>query len=459
MDVVAFRHEGLGNSSYLVGVGDRKTVLIDPDRNIGRYLDAASSRGWGIDAVLETHLHADFVTGSLEALHATGASIHLPANAGALFQHEGVLPGEILEIGDARIEAVGSPGHTPEHVSYVMRVPKEPPALFSGGALIVGGAARTDLIDPESTESLTRAEFRTLRGAFDSLPDETVLLPTHGGGSFCSVASSTERSSTLGAERRSNPLLLHEDEDEFVSWFPSTFPAAPSYFFRMRAINQAGPRLREAIDPPEPLSPERFERARETGAIVVDVRPVAQYSGAHVPGSLSNPFRDAYATWLGWLVAADAPIAFVIDGAPLERIIDESLLVGYERFAGYLDGGIDSWIASGRPVQRVKVIAPLEAQAALKEGAVALDVRESDEFARGHVEGAVHVPLGRLEASVRDLPNDRPVITYCGHGERASAGASVLERAGFGFPRVLNLEGGFDAWKAAGLAWRAEIGR
>lgn len=445
VEIVPFVHEGLGNSSYLIHTGGDRAILVDPDRSVQRYLQGAGSRGWRVVAILETHLHADFVSGSLEVLHAIGAPVYLPAEAGARFPHRGVHPGERLEIGDVKVEAIGSPGHTPEHLSYVVRPPGQPPSLFSGGALIVGGAARTDLIDPGSTESLTRAEFRTLREAFAGLPDETLLLPTHGGGSFCSVGSGDKRTSTIGEERRTNRLLAWTDEEEFVRSFPSTFPAAPAYFFGMRAFNQAGPRLRESIQAPSPLSPEELQRAQEIGALVVDVRPVAQYSKAHVPGSLSNPFRDAYATWLGWFVDPKTPLAFVTDGAPLERVVDESLLVGYERFAGHLDGGIDSWLASGRPVRQVELIGPAHARTALERGAVALDVREPSEFAAGHVEGAIHVPLGDLAARVGEIPTGRPVLAYCGHGERASTGVSVLERAGIG--PLLNLDGGFPAWK------------
>ena len=449
MTVIPFVHEGLGNSSYLLGCGGDRALLVDPDRSIGRYLEAAGSRGWTIIATFETHLHADFVTGCLEAHHATGATIYLPDAAKAAFPHRGVLAGDRLEVGDLEVEAIASPGHAPEHLSYVVRGPDGPPALFSGGALIVGGAARTDLIDPGSTERLTRAEFHTLRDSFSDLLDETLLFPTHGGGSFCSVTSGGDRTSTLGAERRTNPVLAAEDEDGFVRSFIASFPAAPTYFFRMREVNRSGPPLRETIAGPAPLAPDAFDRARADGARVIDVRAVAEYSEVHVPGSLSNPLRDAYATWLGWLVAPETPLLFVHDGVAVDRVIDESLLVGFERFAGFLDGGMQAWVSASKPVERVRLVDARGAMDVLDDGAVALDVREPDEYARSHVDGAVHVPLGELEGRLGELPRGGALLVYCGHGERASTGASILERAGF--EPVLNLRGGFGAWRKAGL--------
>ena len=448
METLAFVHEGLGNSSYLAQVAADAAVLIDPDRSARRYLEAAEARGWHVLGVLDTHLHADFVTGSLEVRHATGASLHLPAEAGAGFVHHGVRPGERIGLGDAEIEVIASPGHTPEHLSYAVREDTAPLRLFSGGALIVGGAARTDLMAPELTEVLTRAQFHTLHEAFAGLPDETELLPTHGGGSFCSVASGARRTSTLGEERRANPLLAHHEEEEFVRWFPSTFPAVPAYFSRMRGVNQAGPTLREAIADPPRLDPDSFDAARERGALVIDARSRRKYAAGHIPGALSIPFRDSFATWVGWLVPPETSLLFVADRAPIGEVVDQCLLVGYERFAGLLDGGIAAWEAAGRPVVTIAFAGPAEIERAILGGAIAVDVREPDEFAEGHLEGAVHIPLGQLADRVGELPAGRAVVAYCAAGDRASTAASILERAGVG--TVINLDGGADGWRDEG---------
>lgn len=447
MTVIPFVHEGLGNSSYLVATGDGRAALIDPDRNVSRYLRAAEERGWRIEAIFETHVHADFVTGALEAEHDTNARVFLPEAAGSRYPHHALQPGERVPLGPAEFEAVASPGHTPEHMSYLLRTAGGPPILFSGGSIIVGGAARTDLLAPELTDSLTRAQFHTLRDAFASLPDETLLYPTHGGGSFCSAGAGGERTSTLERERAQNPALAVDDEEEFVRWFPQTFPAAPDYFFRMRAFNQAGPRLRIEIPEPPALSPDSFERAAQQ-ATVVDVRSKEEYARGHIPGSLSIAFRDVYPVWLGWLLPLASVLLFVLDGVPLERVVDESLLVGYESFAGWLEEGFAGWERAGRPVAASSLVSAEAARRTLLDGAVALDVREPSEVLGGRIRGALAVPLGVLQERARDLPKDRPIVVYCGHGERASTAASMLERAGI--RDVMNLDGGFDAWREAG---------
>jgi rhodanese-related sulfurtransferase/glyoxylase-like metal-dependent hydrolase (beta-lactamase superfamily II) len=447
MEVVQFVHEGLGNSSYLVRLQDGLAALIDPDRSVGRYLRAAADRGWEITAVFETHLHADFVSGAVEAASATSARMFLPEDAHARFPHEPLRPGLRMRLPGIEVEPIASPGHTPEHLSYALYTEGRSPTLFSGGSLIVGGAARTDLIAPDQTDALTRAQFRTLKSAFAHLDDHTLLMPTHGGGSFCSTGSGDRRTSTLGHERAANPLLGFEDEGEFARHFTAGFPATPAYFSRMRPINQAGPRLRRDISLPPPMPPQEFAAAQRQ-AIVVDVRSVARYMAGHIPGALSIAFRDSFAVWLGWLVPQDKPLLFVLDGVALDGVLDQALLVGCERFAGWLDGGMRAWADAGLPTRSADLVKPAQVRKTLADGALALDVREPDEFRAGHVPGALHIPLGSLGASLPGLPHDRPIVTYCGHGERAATALSVLERAGFG--PLLNLRGGFDAWREAG---------
>lgn len=445
MNVMPFVHEGLGNSSYLVELAGREALLVDPDRSAERYARAAKDRGLRIVAVLETHLHADFVSGARELAGAVNAELWLPEDAEARFAHRPLAAGQTLMLGGVQIEVLPSPGHTPEHLSYALRPPGEPPLLFSGGSLIVGGAARTDLLGDHLTEELTRLQFQTLHRSFTSLPDATLLYPTHGAGSFCSVGGSGARTSTLGTERAANPLLAMDDPEAFVAWFTATFPAAPDYFYRLRAVNQAGPRLRSEVPAPRRLDAEAFDRLRAE-ALVVDVRPTAEYAREHIHGALSNPFRSAYAIWLGWLVASETKLLFVLGDTPLQRVVDESLLVGHERLVGWLEGGMDAWRESGRPLARSGLIDAPHARRALSDGAVALDVREPDEFAAGHIEGALHLPLGSLTRRLDEAPRYRPLVVYCGHGERAASAVSLLEARGF--ESLLNLDGGFAAWRA-----------
>ncbi|MEX2236780.1 MAG: MBL fold metallo-hydrolase [Dehalococcoidia bacterium] len=447
MNIIPFVHEGLGNSSYLLELGSGCGILVDPDRSFARYKVEADGRGLRLAAALETHVHADFVSGAREA-GSLGAELYLPAGGGYAFGHLPAQPGERLLIEGIEVEVLAAPGHTPEHVAYVLRPASGPPLLFTGGSLIVSGAARTDLISPELTDELTRAQFRTLQSAFATLPDDTVLYPTHGGGSFCAAGAGGERVSTLGRERRSNPALAPTDEDAFTAWFPSTFPAAPDYFFRMRAFNQAGPRLRRELPQPRALSVEEVIEQQGT-ALIVDVRPATAFNQAHIPGSLSNAMRSAYATWLGWLVSPQTPLIFVLGDVPMETAIDESLLVGYEQLVGWLEGGIEAWQAASLAVATTPFVEADEALRWVEDGATVVDVRESNEFAGGHIRQALNVPLGDIADRLNEITRKSPILAYCGHGERSTTATSLLERAGYA--RLVNLDGGYGAWTAAGL--------
>jgi hydroxyacylglutathione hydrolase len=449
MEVHLFRDAGLGNGSYLVELGAGRAVLVDPDRRIRRYLDAAKEHGVEIVGALDTHLHADFVSGALDLRAETGAELYEPAEAGVSFPHTPMTAGERVDLDDVEVEVLSTPGHSPEHVSYVFRREGDAvPVLFSGGALIVGGAARSDLAGSELTDRLTHQQFETLRRAFSDLPDETSLKPTHGGGSFCSAGSGEKHTSTLGEERRTNKLLAM-DEDQFVKSWPASFPRTPAYFARMREINWAGPRLRTDIEMPRPLTPKAFaDAASKEGTVVVDVRGPAAYAEGHGQGAVAIPFRAAFPTWLGWLVPADARLLFVLGDTALEDVVDASLLVGLERFEGYLDGGMDAWREADLPVRTLPAIGADDVVSWMEKGAQPVDVREPDELELGGVAGAVSVPLGDLPAQASSLPTGRPLLVYCASGMRSTTAASLLERAGVG--PVVNLKGGYGAWREAG---------
>jgi glyoxylase-like metal-dependent hydrolase (beta-lactamase superfamily II)/rhodanese-related sulfurtransferase len=448
VDVRLFRDEGLGNGSYLIDAGGGRGVLVDPDRRTRRYLGAAEDAGVDIVAVLDTHLHADFVSGALDVRDETGAELHVPAEAGVGFPHRPVRGGERVDVAGLEVEVLATPGHAPEHLSYVLRRDDAPPRLFSGGALIVGGAARTDLAGAELTERLTEQAYETLRHAFADLTDATELLPTHGGGSFCSTGSGTKHTSTLGEERQTNPLLQMTREDVVGSW-PKTFPRTPAYFARMREVNWAGPRLRRDVEPPRPLAAKAFaDAAEEEGSVVVDVRSPAKYAEAHGEGAIAIPFRPAFPTWLGWFVPPEARLLFVLDGTPLEEVVDAALLVGLERFGGYLDGGIEAWRSAGFPVRSLPAIEAEDTVPWLRTGAQPLDVREPDEVERGAVAGAATIPLGDLPQRLDAVPTGRPLLVYCASGMRSTTAASILERAGVG--PVVNLRGGYGAWRETG---------
>jgi hydroxyacylglutathione hydrolase len=449
VDVQLFRDAGLGNGSYLIEVSVGRAVLVDPDRRVRRYLDAAQDRGFEIVGVLDTHLHADFVSGAQDIRAETGADLYEPAEAGVPFPHRPMKPGERIDLEDVEVEVLSTPGHSSEHVSYVFRREGQAaPVLFSGGSLIVGGAARSDLAGPELTDHLTHHQYETLQRAFTDLPDETLVKPTHGGGSFCSAGSGKKHTSTLGEERETNKLLSM-GEKEFLGSWPASFPRTPAYFARMREINWSGPRLAKDIDMPRPLTPEAFAAAAaEPGSVVVDVRDAASYAEAHGQGSLAIPFRDAFPTWLGWLVPADARLLLVLGDMALEDVVGACLLVGLERLEGYIDGGMEAWREAGLPVRSLPTIGPDDVVSWMEKGAQPLDVREPDELELGGIAGAVSVPLGDLPGRAAGLAAGRPLVVYCASGMRSTTAASLLERAGIG--PVVNLRGGYGVWQEAG---------
>jgi glyoxylase-like metal-dependent hydrolase (beta-lactamase superfamily II)/rhodanese-related sulfurtransferase len=419
--------EGLGNSSYVIGLGDGRALVVDPFRDPGPYLALAERRGWRAAFAAETHLHADFVSGSRE-LAAGGAQILLPARAEVEFPARGLDDGDEVDLGGLRLRALATPGHTPEHLSWLLLDGARPLALFSGGALIVGGIARPDLLGPDQTEPLARAAWRSIRERLFALPDDLAVYPTHGAGSFCSAGDSDARTTTIGRERAGNPLLSARDEDDFVARLLGGLGSYPPYFLELRAVNRAGPRVYGRRRPDlRPLGVETVERAVRDGAELVDVRSGAAFAGGHVPGSLAITLRPQFATWLGWLVGRDRPLVFVAgDDTDRRELVRQCLSVGYEQVVGELDGGVEAWRAAGRPAATLPLLGPGDAGG---DGRRLLDVRQAAEWRAAHVPGAVHVELGALSADPAAAPGG-PLLVGCGHGERAMTAASLLAREG-----------------------------
>ncbi len=417
--------EGLGNSSYLVDLGDRRALVVDPVRDIGAYRSLASERGLTIAHTLETHLHADFVSGSRE-LAREGATALVPRAGHYAWSHRGLEDQEELAVGDLTLRAIGTPGHTPEHLAYLLLDGSRPLALFTGGALIVGGVARTDLISPDQTDALARQLYRALHERLLALPDELAVYPTHGAGSFCSAPGGGERMTTIGGERTTNPLLAAPDEETFVRRLIGGLGTYPDYFLHLREMNRRGPRVYGA-DPPQlrPLTPTEVQRRLDDGAELVDARPIAAFAAGHIRGALSIALRGAFASWLGWLVTPDRPLIFVLD-AHQDRadLVRQCLKIGYEHLAGELAHGMAAWRAAGLPERRTRL---LDDPTTLT--APVLDVRQAAEYVAGHVPVAVNVELGSLRDQAGDLADEAWTV-MCGHGERAMTGASLLERAG-----------------------------
>ena len=441
-EIVTIRDEGLGNASYLVDLGDGRGLALDPSRDPGPYLAAAAHRGLRLTFAAETHLHADFVSGSRE-LATMGATVLAPAAAGLQFPHRGLGDGDEVDLGGLGLRALATPGHTPEHLAWLLADGARPLALFSGGSLLVGAVARTDLISPDRTQELARALWRSLHERILTLPDDLGVYPTHGAGSFCSAPTDAEPTTTIGHQKQANPLLAAADEDGFVKLLLGGLGSYPRYFLRLRETNRRGPRLYGDSAPPlAPLPPEQVRRLVTEGAELVDARPIGAFAAGHVPGALSVPLRPSFATWLGWLVADDRPLVVVIDpGQDRGELVRQALKVGYERLAGELAGGMAAWRSAGLPVASIPLVG-LDGV----EGRRVLDVRQDAEFTAGHVPGAVHVELGTL-TDQPGLPAG-PVAVICGHGERAMTAASLLARRGRHDISVV--DGGTSAWAAAG---------
>ena len=439
--ITPFVDEGLGNSSYLVNLGDGRGLVVDPTRDVTPYARSAEEHGLRLAYSLETHLHADFVSGSRE-LARLGAAVLVPRAGRHGYPHRGLMDSEDVDLGGLTLRTIGTPGHTPEHLAYLLLDGPRPVALFSGGALLVGSVARTDLLNPDQTVPLARRLYRALRYRILALPDELPVYPTHGAGSFCSAPGGGERTTTIGRERTTNPLVGAPDEETFVRRLLGGLGTYPDYFLRLREVNRRGPAVYGDRPPVlRELTAEEFEAAVRDGAELVDARPIEAFAAGHVPGALSIALRSSFASWLGWLVADERPLVFVLDeGQDRSDLVRQALKIGYEQLSGELAGGMAAWRASRRPEARTELVRD---PAALR-GPV-LDVRQTAEYVGGHVPGATLLELGSLPAQAADLASGA-VTVMCGHGERAATAASLLERAG-GRPSVF--VGGAGDWSRA----------
>jgi glyoxylase-like metal-dependent hydrolase (beta-lactamase superfamily II)/rhodanese-related sulfurtransferase len=430
---------GLGNTSWIVDLGEGRLAVVDPGRHPGPYLAEAERRGARVAFSLETHLHADFVTGSRE-LASYGATVVAPAGAELAWPHQPVDGGQEIELGGLTVRALATPGHTPEHLAYLLGDGDRPLGVFTGGSLLVGAVARTDLISPDATEDLARQMWRCIHREILTLPDDTPVYPTHGAGSFCSAPAQARRWTTVGAERRGNPLVAAGDEDAFVAGLVARLGSYPPYFRLLRDVNRAGPDVLGIPQPPlEALDVTTFQQ-KLGSAVLVDTRPVEAWAAGHISGALANPLRDQFASWLGWLVHRSQPLLFVV-GADQDRaeVVRQSHQIGYDHLVGEVAGGITAWAAAGLPLETTPLVA-----AGAVDGVV-LDVRQASERAAGHIPGTVHIELGDVARAAGDLRSIRAVM--CGHGERAASAASLLERAGH--PGVAVVVGGPEDWARA----------
>jgi len=443
----------LAHASYLIGGDNGEAAVIDPRRDVGEYLADAAAAGLTITHVIETHLHADFVSGHLELARKTGAVIYIGHKAGATFAHHPVHEGEQIALGDVTLRFLETPGHTPEGVTIVASVRGEerPRYVFTGDTLFIGDVGRPDLAGSKGfpPEEMARLLYRSLRDKVLRLPDTTEVWPAHGAGSSCGRALSDARFSTIGMEKATNPALRSlaaEDEAGFIRYATEGLSAAPRYFAHDVARNRAGAlSVDEILASAQALSPEAVEALSEQEALVLDTRSVAEFGEGHIPGAVHVQLEGKFAPWVGATLAPDRPILVVTAEGREPETMTRLARIGYERLVGWLEGGMEAWKAAGGECVTVPQIDPesLRAAIAANRAAPVLDVRARREWEEGHIAGATHIPLPELEARIAEAP-EGPLNVMCESGYRSSIACSLLQRAGH--TDVTNVVGGWAAW-------------
>jgi hydroxyacylglutathione hydrolase len=444
--------EGLGNSTYLLDIGGGRALVVDPERDLRSVRAEARRLGLSIAFAAETHLHADFISGVRELEETDGATVLAPEVGWRDFAHTAMNDGDTLDLGTFTVQAVATPGHSPEHLSYLLLDGGQIAGVFTGGSLMVGTAGRTDLVSAELTVPLARAQYHSLKRLME-LPDETPVWPTHGAGSFCSAAAGGDRTTTIGRERATNPLVQVVGEDAFVDALLGSLGTFPGYFLRLGEVNRSGPVVLGSTPPLTRLSVDRVRELQAEGAQIVDARQPADFAAGHIPGSLSIALRPVFATWLGWLAEPERPVVIVRgpDQDP-EDIVWAAAKVGFDTLAGELDGGFPAWQAAATPATASLIDA---GRMVTGPEAAVIDIRQASEYAAGHVVGARNIELAELADRLSELPAG-PLVVMCGHSERAMSAASILERAGR--TDVAVLDGGAADWaREAGRA--LETGR
>jgi hydroxyacylglutathione hydrolase len=447
--------EGLAQASFVVGSDERhEAIVIDPRRDVGVYLDIAAAHDLRITHIYETHVHADYASGARELAARTGAVMHLSAIGESEFEHAPVHDGDVLEVGELRVQALLTPGHTPEHICLLVTDtahPSEPATLFAGDAVFVGSVGRPDLLGEEQTRSLATALHHTIHDKLMALDDEIIVYPGHGAGSACGKAIGNDPSTTMGQEKRFNFAFQPATEAQFVEMILDGLPEPPPYFPVMKRLNKQGPQILGGIPTPDNLSVDDLRHAQQDDKILLDVRPAARFGEAFLAGSLNIGLEPSLPNWAGWAVSYENPIVLIVDdAADVEEAVTWLIRIGLDNVTGYAVADPDAWRAAGLAVESIEQIDPRAANARLATGDLQiLDVRNVDEWNGGHVGGSHNVPVGPLVRGADGLDPSRPVAVMCAAGYRSSLGASVLKRRGY--TDVINVTGGMDAWRAAGL--------
>jgi hydroxyacylglutathione hydrolase len=458
--------EGLGCASYLMGCeAQGVAAVVDPERDVQPYIDAAAGHGMRITHIIETHLHADHVSGNTDLAARTGADIYIHEAAGAHFNHKPLADGDVLELGAVRIQVQATPGHTPESVTLLVSDTKRAEApwmALTGDLLFVGDVGRPDLVGLEAARGLAGDLYESLFHKVLQGDDALLVYPGHGAGSLCGRNIGSVRSTTLGFERKHNPPLSVTDKAEFVEYMTNNLPEQPGNHKRIKAMNRLGPKPLGDVRPHSLTVREAIPHFQQ-GAGLLDTRSKAEYVSMHVPGSVHLEADNQLSNKVGFVLPPDLPLVLIIENEAAYRQVVLSLArVGYEHVVGYLTEGMAGWQAAGLPVTSgdIQDVAPAELAQLLATGnpqgatgagskPFVLDVREPWEFKMGHVPGAVNIPLGQLAGRVGELDTAKSIAVICAHGNRSQSAAALLGQRGFN--TIYNVLGGTVAWQNAGL--------
>ncbi|KUI16081.1 sulfurtransferase [Mycobacterium lehmannii] len=444
--------ECLSHASYLIGdESTGRAIVVDPRRDITEYLADARKHGLTIEGVINTHFHADFVSGHLELVDATGAWIGFGEAADTEYPIRRLADGERLSLGQVDLEILSTPGHTWESISVLVRerADSEPSAVLTGDSLFIGDVGRPDLVNmgDSSTDALARAMFHTIHDKLMKLPDHVLVMPAHGAGSSCGKNLSTELTSTIGEQRASNPSVQPMSEDAFVSMLTHGQPAAPAYFTSDAAMNKrVHPLLQQDRTVPA-MAPQQLRAALDAGVRVVDARGVDDFAEGHLRGSVNVGFDGRFAETVGMVAAVGDPIALITYPGEEEQAALRMARIGLDNAIGYLNVGHDGRFPADLAdlVQTAPRIAVTELDAMLTvKGVTLIDIRNPGEREAGGIPGSIHIPLAQLRNRMSEVPTDKPIVVHCAGGWRSSVAASLLRANGF--RKVSDLLGGYAAW-------------
>jgi hydroxyacylglutathione hydrolase len=463
-----FYEPQLAQASFLIGCARTgEAIVVDANRNTDQYIEAARAENLKITAATETHIHADYVSGSRELAQRTGALLYLSDEGGPDWQYSfagepnvrRLKADDVIQVGNVRLQAVHTPGHTPEHMTFIITdgaASEEPVGALSGDFIFVGDVGRPDLLERAAhikgtMEVGARTLFRSL-GRFRAFPDRLMLWPGHGSGSACGKNLGGLPATSLGYEKLTNWGLRASSEDEFVRSVLAGQPDPPPYFAEMKRINKTGPPILGGFRRPEQTPADRLDGSLTDGSTVVDIRPAEEAAQGFIPGSLNIPLNRSFTNWAGWFVPYGPPIFLVADleDAAVEAVRDLAL-IGLDDVRGWFGPkALGEWRKEGRPLATIDPISPEALNRALSRSEMhVVDVRSSEEYRAGHIHGSRHIPLGSLSDRINEIPRDRPVALQCASGARSAIGVTVLRRAGL--KNLLSVTGGIEAWRTSGL--------